>query len=63
MELNTNTKWFEDRELPTINSPEDLLNAFSIVKNQFNGSPKYYTRNDYILLINTIYAALTKKWG
>ena len=63
MELNTNTKWFEDRELPNINSPEDLLNAFSIVKNQFNGSPKYYTRNDYILLINTIYAALTKKWN
>jgi hypothetical protein len=51
------TNWFEERELPNIYNDLDLLKAFSIVKNRFNGNPRCYTRNDYILFINTIYAA------
>lgn len=51
------TNWFEERELPNIENDNDLLKAFSIVKNRFNGNPRCYTRNDYILFINTIYAA------
>lgn len=51
------TNWFEERELPNIENDLDLLKAFSIVKNRFNGNPRCYTRNDYILFINTIYAA------
>lgn len=55
--MSKKTNWFEERELPNIENDLDLLKAFSIVKNRFNGNPHCYTRNDYILFINTIYAA------
>lgn len=55
--MSKKTNWFEERELPEIQNDLDLLKAFSIVKNRFNGNPHCYTRNDYILFINTIYAA------
>lgn len=57
MKKITKTNWFEERELPDIHNYLDLLKAFSIVKNRFNGNPHCYTRNDYILFINTVYAA------
>lgn len=60
MKENTNSNWFEDKKLPTINNQDDLEQAFSIIKNKFNGSPKFYTRTDFILLINTLYAALKR---
>ena len=62
MKENTNSNWFEERELPTINNQNDLEKAFSIIKNKFNGSPKFYTRTDFILFINTLYAALKKSF-
>lgn len=50
--------WFDQNELPIINSPDDLKKAMEVVKSRFNGYPHKYTRNDYLLLINTLYAAL-----
>jgi hypothetical protein len=34
-----------------------------IVKSRFNGHPHKYTRNDYILFINTLYAALMASYS
>lgn len=50
--------WFDQNELPLINSIDDLKKAMEVVKSRFNGYPHKYTRNDYLLLINTLYAAL-----
>lgn len=55
--------WFDQNELPQINSPDDLKRAMEIVKSRFNGHPHKYTRNDYILFINTLYAALMASYS
>jgi hypothetical protein len=33
------------------------------VKARFNGHPHTFTRNDYLLFINTLYAALTSAYN
>lgn len=50
--------WFDPKELPIITNSVELEEAMGIVKSRFNGHPHKFTRNDYLLLINTLYAAL-----
>lgn len=56
-------KWFNENELPKITDIDSLEQAFGAVKARFNGHPHKYTRNDYLLFINTIYAALTANYA
>ena len=51
-------KWFYENELPKITDIESLESAMGTVKARFNGHPHKFTRNDYLLFINTLYAAL-----
>ena len=50
--------WFDQNELPQIDNFGDIKRAMEIVKSRFNGHPQKYTRNDYLLFINTIYSIL-----
>ena len=51
--------WFDENELPNITDINSLEQAMGAVKARFNGHPHKFTRNDYLLFINTLYSIFT----
>ena len=51
-------KQLSNKDLPHIQSKEDLMRVFSLLKIHFDSNPKMYTRNDFMLLINSLYASI-----